>query len=75
MKNTVCTCEESTKPVLESKWKVIAYKLKFIPHYHDGGSGWYPHPQSSVKCMACHALWRTDEEYVEQLNDRDNAKN
>lgn len=61
-----CNCGEKRKPVKQRAWIVFARK-----HNHSAFNGYHytPSDYSAVRCLNCHAHWRTKAAYVEDLED------
>jgi len=73
-KKIPCICPESTKPVQNRCWVIVAYRQRYVGHMSGVlGSKWVPSEDSTLSCPKCGAIWRTDDECVEQLKNRKDA--
>jgi hypothetical protein len=61
---TACHCPESKKPVMDRNWEVYKHRCNYsaFSGYHRTRSDY-----SALRCLTCHAVWRTKANYVSQI--------
>lgn len=61
-----CHCAERKKPVAKRRWRVIQRKCN---HSRFNGSRYTPSAYSSLVCLSCGVVGRTNAKYVDKIED------